>query len=233
MSRIGGGIATRNPFGPDWGKARAGETGGGKTVGEQVQNNLFGRPKPKVVDADDADSAAQMARLHAFKDRLARLAGDEEDDYSLTLAEGTIAMIDSQGLIYVGKEFLLSHMERVDVLVGVLAHEIGHRPKRWGEYKQELELTKADMDKLCRIEETRADYFAGRALAELGMSADPLVRFLHAISTHPHPQYFSADIREEAIREGYGDGSRKADNRKKFFPELARMTSAKGDLGVG
>jgi hypothetical protein len=232
MSRISGGIATRNPFGPNWGSSKAGKSDG-KTVGEQVQGNLFGKPKPKVLDVDDADIAAQMARLHAFRKKLARLAGDEEDDYDLTLADGTIAMIDEKGLIYVGKNFLLGHMDRVEVLVGVLAHEIGHRPKRWGEYKQELVLNKADLDKLCRVEETRADYFAGRALAELGLSCDPLIAFLRAISTHPHPQYFSADIRAEAIREGYGDGSRKSNNRKKFFPELARMTSAKGDLGVG
>lgn len=232
VSRINSGGITRNPFGPSWGAGKAGKSEG-QTVGEQVQDNLFGKPKPKVLLDDDADTAALMARLHSYRKKLARLAGDEEDDYDLTLADGTIAMIDDRGLIYVGKKFLFELSGALEVQVGVLAHEIGHRPKRWSEYKQERPLTKADLDKLCRIEETRADYFAGRALAELGMGADPLVRFLQAISVHPHPQYFPAKIRAEAIREGHADGTRRSDNRRRFFPELARMTDAKGDLGVG
>lgn len=232
VSRINSGGVTRNPFGPSWGSSKSSRSEG-KTIGEQVQSSLFGRPKPRVLDDDDADIAALMARLHAYRRKLARLAGDEEDDYDLVLADGTIAMIDDEGLIYIGKGFLLDLSEQLEVQVGVLAHEIGHRPKRWSEYKQEQPLTKADLDRLCRLEETRADYFAGRALAELGLSAEPLVRFLEAISVHPHPQYFSAKLRGEAILEGHGDGKRKSDNRRRFFPELARMTDAKGDLGVG
>lgn len=230
-SKITGGI-TRNPFGPSWGSARS-ERAAGKSVGEQVSQSLFGRPKPKVLDSEDADTAALMGRLHAYRKKLARLAGDDEDDYDLVLAEGTIAMIDERGLVYIGRSFLLDFAEQVDLQVGVLAHEIGHRPKRWGEYKDQQALTKADIDKLCRLEETRADYFAGRGLAELGLSWEPLVRFLEAISTHPHPQYFPAHIRGEAIREGFADGARKASTRRKMFPELARMTDPKGDLGVG
>lgn len=232
-SRISGGIYTRNPFGPNWGTSRADRAQGQQSIGEQVQSTLFGRPKPKVVDADDAHLTAQLARLHAYRKKLARLAGDREDDYDLVLAEGTIAMIDQEGLIYVGKELLLEHADEVDLQVGVLAHEIGHRPKRWSEYKQEVALSKEEMEKLCRTEETRADYFAGKALAELGLSIEPLIRFLHAVQVHPHPEYFSAKLRAEVIRDGYEDGRRRTDVRKKLFPELARMTSAKGDLGVG
>lgn len=231
MSRISGGV-TRNPFGPSWGTARAGRSEG-KTVREQVTSNLFGGKKPRVLDEDDAATAALMARLHGYRKRLARLAGDHEDDYNLVLAEGTIAMIDEDGLIYVGKSFLLERAHELELQVGVLAHEVGHRPKRWAEYKHERPRSKADVDKLCRLEETRADYFAGRALAELGMSPEPLVRFLEAISVHPHPQYFPAHVRAEAIREGYRDGSRRADTKRRLFPELARMTDAKNDLGSG
>lgn len=231
MSRISGGI-TRNPFGPSWGTARAGRTEG-KSVQEQVQGNLFGGKKPRVLEEDDAHVAALMARLHAYRKRLARLAGDQEDDYDLVLADGTIAMIDEQGLIYVGKAFLLERADELEVQVGVLAHEVGHRPKRWAEYRHERPLSKEELDKLCRLEETRADYFAGRALAELGMSPEPLVRFLEAISVHPHPQYFPAHIRAEAIREGHRDGARRAESRRRLFPELARMTDAKHDLGTG
>ena len=230
MTRItGGGLSTKNPFGPTW----AGKAQGKSSVGEEVQDTLFGKAKPPILDEDDATIAAQMARLHAYRKRLARMVGDDEDDYDLVLAGGTIAMIDETGLIYVGKDFLLSHQDHVEVLVGVLAHEIGHRPKRWNDYKQQKPRDKEEMEKLCRLEETRADYFAGRALAELNLSCEPLCAFLAAVQTQPHPEYFSAAQRADCIREGHTDGARKRNNRRKFFPELARMHGADNDLGSG
>ena len=231
---IGGGISTRNPFGPDWGKSKGPSSSNeAQSVGEQVQTSLFGKKKPPVLDEDDAHIAAQMARMRAWKNRLARLAGDTEDDYQLVLAAGTIAMIDQTGLIYVGKGFLLSNMDHPEVLVGVLAHEIGHRPKRWNEYRSKAPVTKDESEKLCRLEETRADYFAGRALAELNLDFKPLVGFLKSVATQPHPEYFSAKLRAEVIEEGWSDGKRKTTNRAKFFPELQRMHGASGDLGTG
>jgi len=232
--KIGGGISARNPFGPDWGKSKSTTTADGpQSVGDQVQGDLFGKKKPPILDEDDAHLSAQMARLRAWKRRLAKLAGDAEDDYALVLATGTIAMIDETGLIYVGRDFILQNMDTPDVLVGVLAHEIGHRPKRWNEYRSQAPVSKEDSEKLCRLEETRADYFSGKALAELGLSCRPLIQFLSAVAVHPHPEYFSASLRAEVIHEGWEDGKRKASDRSKFFPELARMHNASGDLGTG
>lgn len=229
MTRIQGGGVAKNPYGPDW-KKGAGEA---RTVGGQVQNDLFGKPKPRIVDEDSADVAAQMARLHAYRKKLARLVGDAEDDYDLVLSDGTIAMIDATGRIYVGKRFLLDHTDEVALQVGVLAHEIGHRPRRWAEYREERQLTKDERDRLCRLEETRADYFAGRALAELALSCDPLCAFLKRVAQHPHPEYFSAKVRVDVVREGYGHGARRTKQLRAMFPELARATAAKGDLGSG
>lgn len=228
-SRIQGGGVGRNPFGVQWtpGKAEPG------SVGEQVQDNLFGRPKPKVLDQEDADCAHLLARLHPFRQKLARLAGDKEEDYRFLLSTGTIAAVDQEGTIYVGKEFLLAYAGSLDTQVGVVAHEIGHRPRRWQEYREGRVLTKAELEDLCRLEETRADYFAGWALAQLGLAASPLGAFLRRIEVHPHPEYFSAELREKTILEGHEAGQRRQANLQKFFPELARMTSARGDLGSG
>lgn len=231
---IGGGISTRNPFGPDWGKAKGPSSSEqAQSVGEQVQSQLFGKKKPALIDEEDAHIAAQMARMRAWKNRLARLAGDEASDYQVVLAQGTIAMIDQTGLIYVGKQFLLANMDLPDVLVGVLAHEIGHRPKRWDAYRSSAPVSQEEQEKLCRLEETRADYFAGRALAELNLDYKPLVTFLKQVAVEPHPAYFSAGLRAEVIEEGFVDGKRKTVNRAKFFPELQRMHGASGDLGTG
>jgi hypothetical protein len=228
-SRIPGGGVGRSPFGPVWvgGKAPA------ETVGGQVQDSLFGRPKPKLLDQDDADCAHLLARLHTYRKKLARLAGDAPEEYDLRLAAGTIACIDAEGLIYVGKDFLLEHSERLEVQVGVLAHEVGHRPRRWREYREARPLDRAELESLCRLEETRADYFAGWALAQLKLAPDGLVQFLARVQTQPHPEYFSAELRARTIREGHEAGVRRKQNLKKFFPELSRMTSADGDLGQG
>lgn len=227
--RVPGGGIGRRPHGVDW----VGRKSTAESLGGQVQDSLFGKPKPPILDQDDADAAHLMARLQSYRKKLARLVGDDEDDYRLLLAAGTIAMIDREGTIYVGKEFLLEYAEQLPVHVGVLAHEIGHRPQRWDAYRSEGPRTKDEMEDLCRLEETRADYFSGWALGQLGLAVDPVCAFLEAVQVHPHPEYFSAKLRGETIREGYGAGHRRSVNLKKFFPELARKLTAKDDLGSG
>ena len=152
---------------------------------------------------------------------------------TVPLAEGTIAMIDARGKIYVGKRFLQTYADQLDVQVGVLAHEIGHRPKRWADYRATAPKSKDELERLCRTEETYADYFCGRALAELGMGVEPVCQFLLAVAEQPHPEYFPAALRVEVIKDGYADGRRKSELRKKMFPELAKRVSAKDDLGTG
>ena len=56
-----------------------------------------------------------------------------------------------------------------------------------------------------------------------------LDRFVALRTTGPDP----AALRAEVIEEGWQDGKRKSTNRAKFFPELARMHGASGDLGTG
>lgn len=228
-TRVPGGGVTKNPFGPTW----VGGKDGADSLGDQVQDSLFGRKKPDVLEDDDEEIAALMAQLHVFRKKLARMAGDAEDDYDLVLATGTIASVDSTGLIYVGRQFLVGHADSLETQVGVIAHEIGHRPKRWQEYREQQPTTIDELHDLCRLEETRADYFSGYALGQLNLDCEPLCEFLVRIQVHPHPEYFSADLRAKTVREAHGAGRRRKSNLAKFFPELARMTSASGDLGGG
>lgn len=232
-NRISGGLSARNPFGPSWGRAsthRAAQTG---TVGQQIQQELFGQKKPRTLDVDDAALSAQLSRLHAYRKKLARLAGDAEDDYDLKLAADTIAMVDQDGIIYLGRDFLVQHEQNDAVLVGVLAHEVGHRPQRWRAFRETRQLSVEERNALCRTEETRADYFAGRALAELGLPCEPLATFLLRVQHTPHPRYFAAELRAEVIREGYQDAARRAQAQRALFPELARASALRLDLGEG
>jgi hypothetical protein len=230
MTRIEGGLSTQlNPFGPDW---SAGETKETPPVGQQVQQALFGRPKPTLLDpASRPELSALLAELHKYKRKLTTMAGDKDEDYLIALADGTIAMIDEYGVIYMGAGFLAAHLAKPEVVVGALAHEIGHQPKRWDEYRMKRQLTREELEELCRFEETRADIFAGKALAELGLDCEPLIAFLEAIEEKPHPEYFPAKVRGEVIRDAHAGRAYRADARRKLFPEFDRMTSPKGHVG--
>lgn len=232
MTRIeGSSIQTRlNPFGPS--AQTAGRAAQAPEVGAQVQQALFGRKKPSLLDpAKFPQLAEQLKLLRKYKRKLAEMAGDEDQEYEILLADGTIAMIDSEGNIFVGAGFLHACREQPEILVGVLAHEIGHRPKRWGEYKTRRQLTKEELEMLCRHEETRADIFSGKALAEMEMSCEPLAEFLLTIEKGPHPDYFPAATRAEVLRDAHAGRTYRAKARRSMFPEYDRMTSPKGHLG--
>lgn len=234
--RIDGNLSTQlnptgmNPFGAA--TQRASTTQQAPEVGQQVQQVLFGKPTPPVLDpAKFPHLAEQLRLLRKFKGKLAAMANDRDEDYSIVLADGTIAMIDASGTIFVGAQFLQACRDQPEVLVGVLAHEIGHRPKRWGEYKTRRQLSREELEMLCRHEETRADIFSGKALAEMGMSPEPLVAFLLQIQDRPHPEYFSAEVRAEVIRDAHAGRQFRTKMRRSLFPGYDRMTSPKGHLG--
>lgn len=211
-------------------------------VGQQVQQTLFGRAKPPILDpAQFPQLAAQLRLLNRYKKKLATMAGDDEGDYEVVLTEGTIAMIDAEGQVYVGAGFLQAFADAEtnsaaeSVLVGVLGHEIGHRPKRWNKYRSKRRLSRDELQQLCRFEETRADIFAGKALAEMGLSADPLCEFLLAITSGDpnasHPEYFPVNVRVEVIQEAFSGRTYRRKARRSLFPGFDRMSSPKGHLG--
>ena len=220
-----------NPFGPQWSGAsqKAKES---QAIGDQVQDALFGKRKPPGLDPDDFPETKEiLALLNTYRRKFAMMAGDAEDEYRLQLADGTIAMIDGQGTIFIGIRFLMQFKNNPEVLIGALAHEIGHRPQRWNEYKTKKTLTKIELESLCRYEETRADLFAGRALAEVNLNCDPVITFLQNIEEGPHPEYFPASLRGEVIKEGYNEQKTKAIVRKKLWPELDKQTSPHLHIG--
>ena len=82
-------------------------------------------------------------------------------------------VIDAHGVIYIGAGFLSAFRHKLEVLVGAVGHEVGHRPKRWSAYKVRRELTQTEIEYFARHEETRADSCAGTGLAVLGFDCGP------------------------------------------------------------
>jgi len=87
------------------------------------------------------------------------------------------------------------------------------------------------MEYIACHEETRADIFAGKALAELGFDCEPLCEFLLVVAAKPHREYLPAQDRAQVIRDAHAGRAYRAENRKKIFPGFDRMTAPKGDLG--
>ena len=121
--------------------------------------------------------------------------------------------------------------KKIEVIVGAVAHEIGHRPKRWKKYKTRINLTPKELDRLCRAEETFADFFAGRALAEVNLSPQPLIDFLLKNDTVPRLEYFPVKMRADVIMRGFNEQNFRIKARKRLFPQQNRMTSIKGHIG--
>lgn len=205
-----------------------------KTVGEQIRESLFSRPSPMLLEPSAYPELMQMlVALNTYRRKLAMMIGDRDSDYTLALAEDTIAAIDERGIIFLGAQFLISHKDRLDVIVGAIAHEIGHRPKRMRELARAdaRELTVQEKQALLLHEEIRADSFAGRGLAELGFSCEPLIAFLREVSVHPHPEYLGIEQRAEVIRAGFAGRQLRAESRRKLFPDFDRHTAPRMHLG--
>lgn len=205
-----------------------------RTVGDQISESLFSRPAPMLLEPSAYPELAQMlVVLDKYRRKLAMMVGDRDEDYALALAQDTIAAIDERGIIFLGAPFLLGHKNHLDVVVGAMAHEIGHRPKRMRELAQHdvRELNMQQKQALLLHEEIRADSFAGRGLAELGMSCEPLIAFLAQVSVRPHPEYLPPNERAMVIRAGFEGRQLRADSRRKLFPEFDRHTAPRMHLG--
>jgi hypothetical protein len=231
-------------------------------VGKQVADALFGRPPPTRLDPSQfPELAAMLKQLGRFKKKFSALAGDSDDAYQLVLADFSSAAIDAEGVIYMGAQFLRENRQNPEVILGALAHEIGHQPKRWrvgqrprrqgqpdsqpgsaggggqgdaddqADPNEARQLTQNQLDELCQIEETRADLFAGVALAELGYDCEPLIRYLAKHEAGPHPRYLPALDRGEIIR-GACEGRRQVlKSRRQLFPGYERHRAARGHIG--
>ena len=188
---------------------------------------LFGKQAPKLVDRRKYPSLKKgLKKLDLSKQQIAEALGAPESFFSVELAEGYNASIDRQGQIAFGVELLDQHQKDDELLVAVLAHEIGHAPWTWpsGDLGP---LTRKQIDAIYREEEAKADRFAGKALAELGMSPDAVCEFLLKLSKfekHPPSDYYPAADRAALIRETFGKRKRVLEGVAHLSPRvLQRM----------
>ncbi len=188
---------------------------------------LFGKAPPKLVDRRRYPSLKKaLKKLDLSKQQIAEALGAPEEFFSIELAEGSNASINRQGQIAFGLELLEEHQKDDELLVAVLAHEIGHAPWTWpsGDLGR---LTKKQIDQIYREEEAKADRFAGKALAELGLSPDAICEFLlkaAKFEKHPPSDYYPAKDRAALIRQTFSKRKRVLENVAHLSPRvLQRM----------
>ena len=201
------------------------------TVGQQMTQALFGRPPPTVLNpALFPDLAVFLKSLNRFRRKCAALAEDEDEDYVMVLADSATAAIDKDGVIYLGASFLAQNASRPEVVIGAIAHEIGHQPRKWAgiDGAGQETLSAAKLDEMCQVEETKADLFAGEAMAELGLSCEPLIDYLTEHEDGPHRRYLPAADRAEIIRQAYRGRAKTMKSRRQLYPDYERHRAARG-----
>lgn len=167
---------------------------------------LFGKRPARRLDSRRYPRLKKALRkLQGIKEQVAELMGQPEELFAVDLCEGSNASISRDGRIGVGKDLLEAFPDDDELWVGILGHEIGHAPWTWPEGDLSG-LKKRDRDALYRNEEAKADRFAGRVLADLGVRPDRICEFLleaAAFEAHPPSDYYPAAVRAQMITEAF------------------------------
>jgi|GEM_PF-1680336 len=201
-----------------------------------MQTVLFGGHIPDIVSEDDYAGLIELwSWLKKQKTKLAFFVGDKDHEYTLTLCVGDNACITKDGIIYFGVQLLALGKDYPELIVGVLAHEIGHRPKTWPQLTIPENPTKEQIAHIAKQEELKADKTAGRALAEFNMSPEPLCQFLitHGNFEKQPENYYPVDIRVEMIKHAYQSHQTRVQAAQKHFPAFHQATSAKNIIHPG
>ncbi len=193
----------------------------GKAQIDAVQVLFFGKLPPRRLDRRRYPKLKKaFKKLEMMRDQISEVMGIPSETFSLELCEGANASVSRQGEISIGIELLEEHQRDDALLVAILGHEMGHQPWTWP--KGDLgRVSRAQLNAMYREGEARADRFAGKALADLGLAPDAICEFLAAaekFEAHPPADYYPAPVRAQMIRDAFGRRRRTLKNAARFNP---------------
>lgn len=199
--------------------SKAGQVGASTELHKKARKTL-GEARPRLANLKNFPHLVAMfmpaGLIRRLKRKLNRLSGE---DYDVVPAEGDNSCIDEEGHVYVGVGFLEQKMNDEAAIAGVLAHEWGHRPNRRPKNLNLDALTWDQVHKLRRMEENKADAFAGEALFMMGYSSDGLVNYLKETEKRDKiksQKYLEPEYRARIILETYNREKRKKDLMEKL-----------------
>lgn len=185
---------------------------------------LFGKQPPRRLDRRRFPRLKKaLKKLGLMTEQISEVLGVSAETFSVELCEGNNACVSREGEISVGIELLEEHQRDDELLVAILSHEMGHQPWTWPQGSVG-KLTRKQRNALLREEEAKADRFAGKALADLGLAPDAICKFLIALEkfeTHPPADYYPAPVRAQMIREAFRRRRRTLKDAARFNPAAA------------
>ena len=209
---------------PNW-LSRAISHGGSMTRANEIKK-LLGEPIPEIIDEDQIpDEVKEFFSTGGLLDRLRKKLAlfSRKKGGKLFPAKGTIASVDEDDNLYVGVDFLAQYGEDEELIAGIIAHEWGHM---MSDLPKEVDWSNLNWDQLHAIrrdEEGDADAFAGRAMFLLGVSVDPMIKFLKKNDKKrkelkiPCHKYHNFATRAEILREAYKAEKRAMETAKRLF----------------
>lgn len=192
-------------------------------VGGQVDGTsqkTLGETPPVVLSLEQIGALASLFGPTGFINRLRkRLNYLKKKKCVIVPAQGTIACVDDEDVVYLGVDFLTKYRGEEEVIAGVLGHEWGHacalKPKRDDVQK----LNWDQIFELRRAHETLADEISGRLLYLMGYTPEGVIRFLTRRKGETHNlKYHPPELRAQIIRYGFEDEKRKAQLARQLFP---------------
>jgi hypothetical protein len=189
-----------------------------RNLTEGQNQKTIGETPPVRLSLSQIGSLAALFNKTGFLKRLERKLNHlKKKNCKIVPADGTVACVDEDDIVYLGVGFLKEYQNDHDTIAGVLAHEWGHtladRPK-----PEELEdLNWDQIFELRRAHETLADESSGRLLFQLGYKPNGIINFLlKGKETHNH-KYHPAKLRAKIVLHGYKQEYLKSMTNKKIF----------------
>lgn len=209
---------------PNW-LSRATSHGASMVRANEIKK-LLGEPIPQVVDEDKLppeikEFFAPGGLLDRLRKKLAIFSKKKGGKFRP--AKGTIASVDEDDNLYVGVDFLERFGDDEELVAGIIAHEWGHMLSDLPKDVDWSHLNWDELHALRRDEEGDADAFAGRAMFLMGVSVEPMAKFLTKLDKMkkdkkiPSHKYHNLATRIEILREAYKAEKKAMETAKKIF----------------
>jgi hypothetical protein len=209
---------------PNW-LSRATAHGGSMVRANEIKK-MLGEPIPQIVDEDQIPKEVKeyfgpKGLLERLRKKLSLFSKKKGGKF--IPARGTIASVDEDDNLYVGVDFLENYGEDEELVAGILAHEWGHMLSDLPKDMDWSHLNWDQLHEMRRDEEADADAFAGRAMFLMGVSPEPMVKFLTKLDRTkkekkiPSHKYHNLATRVEILREAFKAEREAMETAKRLF----------------
>jgi hypothetical protein len=199
---------------------------GGDTGAVKAPPKSFGEKPPKALDITKDPFLMSLWSARGLIGRLGKKIRDASKKRGKIIPAADITAMamphipDKQegDVVFLGTDFVLENLDRVDAIAGVLCHEWGHLVSEFLHGHNPEELNFDEINGLRREEEGYADAYAGRLLYLIGHKPFALIEHLAERSCgHTTDKYHDMETRAAIIIRSYAEQIRMQEQGAKFF----------------